>query len=318
MTLILVSPSTKDPLGGAADSIRGHGDVPLHSCHRPRRFWAAGLAALVLAALPIRAENSIWLTQLDLNNLHLTGWAPLRIGRLKDAQPLGIGGRTFPRSLGTYATSTLWLELDGKVQRFHAVVGLDDSVHEAKAAVVFMIFGDDRKLWESGVRRRGDPPLPVNLDVTGIRSLLLEVDDVGKGTYNVFADWADARFVYAGTPPVTVWVPQEEAVILTPKPPPAPRINGPKVYGCRPGHPFLYRIPATGERPLRFSARGLPAGLQLDAATGIITGTAPARGTYAVTLRARNRHAENSRIFKIVSGDTLALTPPMGWNDWYG
>ena len=34
---------------------------------------------------------------------------------------------------------------------------------------------------------------------------------------------------------------------LTPKPGPAPHINGPKVYGCRPGHPFLYRIPT--DRP---------------------------------------------------------------------
>ncbi len=37
-----------------------------------------------------------------------------------------------------------------------------------------------------------------------------------------------------------------EMPILTPKPGPEPRINGPRVYGVRPGKPFLYRIPATG------------------------------------------------------------------------
>ncbi|HEV2455140.1 MAG TPA: putative Ig domain-containing protein [Verrucomicrobiae bacterium] len=108
-----------------------------------------------------------------------------------------------------------------------------------------------------------------------------------------------------------------QPVILTPAPGPAPRINGPAVYGARPGHPFLYRIPAQGERPIKFSAKGLPRGLRLDSRTGIITGTTPAAGEYTVTLRARNHHGQDSRIFKIVSGETLALTPPMGWNDWY-
>ncbi|RPJ61194.1 MAG: alpha-galactosidase [Acidobacteria bacterium] len=105
--------------------------------------------------------------------------------------------------------------------------------------------------------------------------------------------------------------------ILTPKPGPAPRINGPKVYGCRPGNPFIYRVPTTGKQPMVFSAKKLPASLTLDKAEGIITGTAPAKGEYLVTLIARNREGDSTRPFKIVSGDTLALTPPMGWNHWY-
>ena len=109
----------------------------------------------------------------------------------------------------------------------------------------------------------------------------------------------------------------QEAMILTPKPGPAPRINGPKVYGCRPGHPFLYRLPCTGERPMQFTVRDLPAGLKLDIRTGIITGTAPERGEYQVAFQAMNRHGKCERGFKIVAGDRLALTPPMGFNDWY-
>ena len=108
-----------------------------------------------------------------------------------------------------------------------------------------------------------------------------------------------------------------EAVILTPKPAPAPRINGPKVYGCRPGHPFIFRVPTQGERPMKFSCENLPATLKLDSTSGIITGTAPPRGEYKVTLQAKNAHGQATRTLKIVSGDTLALTPPMGWNHWY-
>lgn len=115
----------------------------------------------------------------------------------------------------------------------------------------------------------------------------------------------------------TVKAPPEERVLLTPAPEPAPRINGPTIYGCRPGNPFLFRIPTTGERPLRFSAEGLPSSLVLDPEKGFITGTAPARGEYRVRLAARNARGTATRTLRIVSGDTLALTPTMGWNHWY-
>jgi len=111
--------------------------------------------------------------------------------------------------------------------------------------------------------------------------------------------------------------PPGDPAILTPKPGPAPRINGPSVYGCRPGHPFLYRIPVTGNRPMAFSAARLPDGLSLDATTGIITGSIAAKGTFTVEVKAANGEGSAERSVRIVCGDTLALTPPMGWNDWY-
>ncbi|MGO8786854.1 MAG: glycoside hydrolase family 27 protein [Terriglobia bacterium] len=109
-----------------------------------------------------------------------------------------------------------------------------------------------------------------------------------------------------------------QAFILTPQPGAAPRINGPKVYGARPGHPFVYRIPCTGVRPIRFTAEGLPASLRLNGGTGIIAGRLPEQpGSYAVVFHASNEKGTDQRAFKLVVGDTLALTPPMGWNDWY-
>ena len=106
-------------------------------------------------------------------------------------------------------------------------------------------------------------------------------------------------------------------LLYTPHPKPAPRINGPMVYGCRPGNPFLYRIPCQGERPIRFSAEGLPDGLKLDPAAGIITGTSPLKGDYNIVIKAKNPKGTSTRKFKIAAGDKLALTPPMGWNHWY-
>ncbi len=103
---------------------------------------------------------------------------------------------------------------------------------------------------------------------------------------------------------------------LTPLPPPSPHINGPDIFGVRPGSAFLYTIPATGDRPMSFGADDLPAGLKLDAATGHITGELDVKGVYPVVLRATNALGAADKKFRIVVGDQIALTPPMGWNSW--
>lgn len=74
----------------------------------------------------------------------------------------------------------------------------------------------------------------------------------------------------------------------------------------------------TGVRPIRFSAKNLPATLRLDPATGIVSGTAPAqKGEYAVEFMAVNAAGTATRALRIIVGDRLGLTPQMGWNDWY-
>jgi len=104
--------------------------------------------------------------------------------------------------------------------------------------------------------------------------------------------------------------------ILTPPAPVTPRINGPNVFGVRPHSPFLYTIPATGNRPMEFSVENLPSGLAVDAASGQINGSIKQRGEYQVVLRAKNAVGTNEKKFRIVVSETIALTPPMGWNSW--
>ena len=89
------------------------------------------------------------------------------------------------------------------------------------------------------------------------------------------------------------------------------------IFGVRPGHPLLFTIAASGKRPMRFAAEGLPEGLTLDSQTGRISGATTKRGEHVVTLRAANEFGAAERKFRIVVGDRLALTPHMGWNSWY-
>ncbi|MDF3076825.1 MAG: agaA 3 [Sphingobacteriaceae bacterium] len=108
----------------------------------------------------------------------------------------------------------------------------------------------------------------------------------------------------------------KEYVILTPKAPLTPQINGPAVYGVRPGHPLLYKIPVTGQKPVKLTVSGLPAGCKFDAKTGIISGSVIKAGDYKLSFSASNTKGKAGKIFTLRVGNDIALTPPMGWNSW--
>jgi hypothetical protein len=105
------------------------------------------------------------------------------------------------------------------------------------------------------------------------------------------------------------------AIILTPPTGPLPRINGARVLGVRPGSPVSFEVPATGDRPMRFSAADLPTGLALDSATGRITGACAQPGEYLVTLQVVNAAGRDEKPLRVIVGEVGALTPPMTWSD---
>lgn len=96
----------------------------------------------------------------------------------------------------------------------------------------------------------------------------------------------------------------------------APRFNGALLVGVRPGTPLIYELAVSGQRPVTFEARHLPPGLRLDPATGILSGSLSRAGEFEFTAVARNAEGEGQAKVKIVAGDTLALTPPLGWNSY--
>jgi alpha-galactosidase len=272
------------------------------------------LAGLLLAGTGLATETS--LSSLDLSKIK-QGWGVAQRDQAVTEKPMSIGGTAFSSGIGTHAPAMIVVELDGQATSLYTRVGVDDNAGAGKGSVVFRVITDGKTRWQSQPMKAGQPPVEIDMSLKGARQLLLIASDAGDGRDHDHANWGDARITHDGAAPVIAALPEEKAVILTPPAPAAPRINGPLVYGCGPGHPFIYRVPCTGERPMTFSAEGLPEGLTLDAAKGIITGTAPARGEYAVTLRAKNEKGEASRAFKIVAGDTISLTPQMGYNHWY-
>ncbi len=104
--------------------------------------------------------------------------------------------------------------------------------------------------------------------------------------------------------------------ILTPKPSPSPKINGAKIFGVRPNSPFLFKIAATGKKPLQYSVENLPEGLKVNGTNGVITGSLKTRGEYKMNFIVKNSAGIAKSEFTVKCGDLLALTPPMGWNSW--
>jgi len=280
------------------------------------KFYLAGMVAIFLFSGAAFAGQTVSLSSLDLKNTQQE-WGDPHADKSVDGHPLSIGGKKFDNGLGTHATSYLRVQLDGNAKEFKAWVGVDDEEMGQPSRVVFSVIGDGKTLWQSGIMKSGDAAKQVDVDLTGVKKLLLFVNNGGDGIDFDHADWADAQFVMAqGAPETLPPPPPEPAVILTPPSGPEPEIHGPKVYGCRPGHPVLYTIPATGNRPMKFSAKGLPHGLKLDPKTGFITGSVNKRGQYAVTFRAKNKLGTAQKKFTIICGDKIALTPQMGWNSW--
>jgi alpha-galactosidase len=303
---------------------------------------SAGLVALTLAATVLLAASDathphadVPLASLDLAKMRVQpagGRAQTsttaQANKSIDGNPLRIGGREFAGGVGTRATSVLFVNLAGGVDRFSATVGADDNPippppagapantsPPPPIAIIFRVVGDGRVLHVSKPVVRGDPPEQIDVDVRGIKTLVLHVKQV-DGARPVAANWADAKFSVRGAAPVAIDIPVEPRVVLTPRPGPAPRINGPSLTGVTPGHDVLYKIPVTGTRPITYAAKNLPTGLTLDPVTGIIRGTIATRGRYPVTFTATNTVGSASKAFTFVAEGQLALTPAMGWNSW--
>ena len=278
------------------------------------RISAACLSLILLVASNGIGAEKVWLSGLDIGKT-MQGWGQAQKDKSVDGNPIRIGGKTFERGLGTHADSLLYVKLDGGSRRFTAMVGVDDEAGQL-GSVGFRVLADGDEIYKSGLLKSGQAARPVDLNVAGVKMLILIVSSGPDGMNYDHADWADAIFEVVGVKPVTVDAPREEAVILTPKPSPKPRINSARVFGVRPGSPVLYTIAATGQRPMGFNAENLPEGLAIDHETGQITGKVAQRSEYKIMMIARNDLGEARRELRLVVGDTIALTPPMGWNSW--
>jgi hypothetical protein len=133
------------------------------------------------------------------------GWGPIERDLsngeklLGDGHTITLNGVTYTRGLGVHAPADVRFDLAGKCASFTASIGVDDEVG-AGGSVVFQVWANSIKLYDSGLMNGGAATQRVNVNVSGRRTLQLVVTDGGNGNSSDHADWADARVECAGQP----------------------------------------------------------------------------------------------------------------------
>ena len=111
-----------------------------------------------------------------------------------------LAGLTYPKGIGVNSRAGVNYDLGGVCSRFQTTVGMDDEVGSS-GSVIFQVFADGMEIYNSGVMTGSSPSQTVNLDVTGVRRLILGVNDADNGTSSDHGDWANALVIVTNTTP---------------------------------------------------------------------------------------------------------------------
>lgn len=109
-----------------------------------------------------------------------------------DGKTITIGGVHYKKGLGVHAISEVSYHLGGHFTTFTSDVGVDDEEGN-KGSVVFQVWTDGKKIYDSGVVTGSQSAKKVNVDISGANELKLRVIDADDGRKNDHADWADAK-----------------------------------------------------------------------------------------------------------------------------
>jgi hypothetical protein len=133
------------------------------------------------------------------------GWGPVERDTSNGEDAAGDGhiislrGATYAKGLGVHANSEVVYDLAANYTTFLSDVGVDDEVG-GRGSVVFQVWVDGVKLYDSGVLTGASPVAHVSVDVTGKSTLRLVVTDAGDNNFFDHSDWAGARLTGATTP----------------------------------------------------------------------------------------------------------------------
>lgn len=109
----------------------------------------------------------------------------------EDGRTLSLNGVQYPNGFGVSAPSALEFRLGGSCSAFTADVGIDDEVG-SQGTVMFQVWGDGQKLYDSGHMTGSTATRHVSLMIPGVRSLRLQVIAV-DATADDHADWTSPR-----------------------------------------------------------------------------------------------------------------------------
>jgi len=136
------------------------------------------------------APDTVYLS--DLNWISATvGWGTMQKNKSIGGNPIKLNGVTYAKGIGTHANSTIIYYLGKGFNRFDSYVGVDDE-ESASSTIIFSVYVDGVKKFESGVMNPTSKTQKVEVSITGADTLKLVVGDAGDGNNSDHADWANA------------------------------------------------------------------------------------------------------------------------------
>jgi len=125
------------------------------------------------------------------------GWGPVEKDMSNGEQASGDGhtislhGVKYAKGIGCHAQSIITYNLAGKYSQFTSDIGIDDETG-GYGSVIFQVWGDGTKLYDSGIMGAASATQHINTSVAGVHTLQLQVN-VGSTSNGDHADWAGAQ-----------------------------------------------------------------------------------------------------------------------------
>ena len=124
----------------------------------------------------------------------IQGFSFPQINKALQGTPLKIKDRDFRNGFGVHAVSELHFTPGGHYSRFTAWVGVDAYTRFNQfGSVEFIVTGDGKELYRSGLMKAEDEARFVDVSLKGIKNLTLTVTDGGNGNHYDHADWCDPK-----------------------------------------------------------------------------------------------------------------------------
>lgn len=163
-----------------------------------RAVNSAGRASgVVTASLRLPETKDAYLTGLHPTYVR-QGYGTLQKDRSVVNVPMSIGSQKYEHGLGTMPgwsfPSRITYQINGNYARLEAEVGIDNSA-QRHGTVTFEVWGDGKRLYDSGLVKGSEEPRNVAVDLSGIKTLELVVTNGGDGSFWDHADWANARLL---------------------------------------------------------------------------------------------------------------------------
>ena len=156
-----------------------------------------------VSLISLSSDRVQWLSDLEPSDVEQTSLATVDFGWQRDASVEGNrlrlywpgAGETveYVKGIGTHSASRIEFINEGDFDRFAAIVGIDAETG-GKGDCIVSVWADGIKLWESEIVASRDP-IPVNVNIAGMKNIVLVVRNGRHLDLGDHVDWVEARFL---------------------------------------------------------------------------------------------------------------------------